>query len=296
MFTVDTLVLLILFYLPLTFIFLRISEFEYRNIVWLFAWSVIAGYIIYKSFDYSSDLIIFSIFMGGFGVTNIYGLKLFIDQSMGEVTGVRSPVPYRFTKKAVDETCRELKSKWYCLRRRGGSLIFDKAKVTMRIERLKRGIIVGVEGKPTSATYYVPLTIGLLYTLYVIFIEFIYKETTILLFGYPMYLPIFGLLFSLLIGFYLLSYRKNVFEAMTISILALRKKLEKSKEVYDMLRAIAVAERIKEEERRRKIKQAAEIAKAIALAEKFVSKESEGEKENEKKAYEGEKKEEEKNK
>ncbi len=277
MFTVDTLVLLILFYLPLAFIFLKISEFEYRNIVWLFAWSVIAGYIIYKSFDYVSDLIILSVFMGGFGVTNVYGLKLFIDQSMGEITGVPSPVPYRFTKKAVDETCRELKTKWYCLRRRGGSLIFDKAKVIMRVERLKRGIIVGVEGKPTSATYYVPLTLGLLYTIYVIFVEFIYRETTILLFGYPMYLPIFGLLFSLLIGLYLLSYRKNVFEAMTISMLALRKKLEKSKEVYDMLRAIAVAERIKEEERRRKIKQAAELAKALAIAEKIAARKSEEE-------------------
>ena len=268
----DTIVILTLYYVPLIAFFLWTSKVDYNNTVWLSVWVIIQYYIIYKSYDYVNEPVFLSLFLAAFVLTNLLGLRLFMDQSLSEETGMLSPVPYRFTLKSVRETCLELQSDWYCLKTNGGSVKIGDVWVNCKIEKLKRGILVGVKGTPDSESYFKSLVTGFIYSIFFVYFNYLAPSFEVSFYGYPVYVPLFSLLFSLAIGLFLSGIRRDILRVLSLTLIKLRAKLRKAKEVYERLQMIALAERIKERERKKKIKQALEMARALEIAKKISEK------------------------
>ncbi len=268
----DTIVILSLYYIPLVFFFLWASKADYNNTVWLIVWAFITYYIVYKSYDYISEILILSLFLVGFTIINVLGVRLFISQSLSETTGLVSPVPIKFTLRAVRETCMEIQGEWYCLKKNGGSVKVGKVWVNCKVERLKRGLVIGLEGTPDSESFFTAISVALLYSVFFIYLNYFAPSFDINVMGYQFYSPIFSVVFALVIGFSMTKIRKDILRILSLTIIKLRGKLIKAKELYEALQIMALAERVKEKKRREKIKKAAELAKALEIAKKITGK------------------------
>ncbi len=273
----DTIVILSLYYIPLIAFFLWASKADYNNTVWLIVWAFIIYYLVYKSYDYANEVLILALFLVGFAIVNILGVRLFIDQSLSETTGVMSPVPIKFTLRAVRETCMEIQGDWYCLKKNGGSVKIGKVWVNCRVERLKRGLVIGLEGKPDSESFFTAMSVSLLYSVFFIYMNYFAPSFDIDVMGYQFYSPIFSIVFALVIGLSMTSIRKDILRVLSLTIIKLRGKLTKARELYEALQIMALAERVKEKKRREKIRKAAELAKALEIAKKITGKKAETE-------------------
>lgn len=273
----DTIVILSLYYIPLIAFFLWASKADYNNTVWLIVWAFIIYYLVYKSYDYANEVLILALFLVGFAIVNILGVRLFIDQSLSETTGIMSPVPIKFTLRAVRETCIEIRGDWYCLKKNGGSVKIGKVWVNCRVERLKRGLVIGLEGKPDSESFFTAMSVSLLYSVFFIYMNYFASSFDIDVMGYQFYSPIFSIVFALVIGLSMTSIRKDILRVLSLTIIKLRGKLTKARELYEALQIMALAERVKEKKRREKIRKAAELAKALEIAKKITGKKAETE-------------------
>ena len=273
----DTIVILSLYYIPLIAFFLWASKADYNNTVWLIVWAFIIYYLVYKSYDYANEVLILALFLVGFAIVNILGVRLFIDQSLSETTGIMSPVPIKFTLRAVRETCIEIQGDWYCLKKNGGSVKIGKVWVNCRVERLKRGLVIGLEGKPDSESFFTAMSVSLLYSVFFIYMNYFASSFDIDVMGYQFYSPIFSIVFALIIGLSMTSIRKDILKVLSLTIIKLRGKLTKARELYEALQIMALAERVKEKKRREKIRKAAELAKALEIAKKITGKKAETE-------------------
>ena len=272
MVAIDLFINLLLFMIPVIVAFIFASGKRKDVLVYAVIWLFVSAYASYSALNFVNDYIMLVPYLILIYFIVIWGVKYLVNLSVEERTRIITSIPKSFVIKAIKEASMELNCDWICEFKLKNIVKTKQVNLEIGLLRIKNRFGVYFKCKPGEKFIIETILVTIGFLIINTWILLYVNEPLLIIINLPIYLPVLSFLLGVYILYILFHSRKIILKQLSMALLLTRNKIKAAEKLYNTLKIINMAEKVKKKMAMQKIKEAIKLAKGIELAEKLKKK------------------------